>query len=464
MKQFNNLKVGIDIRNIGKKRTGDEAVFFELVKNLERVTRNVKRERRYNYKFLLFTDITDGEVLKDIKKGLGIENRKDFEIVSLKSKNKFIWNLWTLPKHLRKHPVDIYHTQYITPFFVPRKIKIITHIHDVSFKVYKRFIKWSDLLFLSVLIPMSIRRADKIIAVSKFTKNEIIKYYSKSLFTLLCKKRELREKVEVVYNAVSSPFRKGRVREGFEKREGKESIQINDSFQIPLNPPFPKGENVRKKYNLPEKYILYLGTLQPRKNIPTLIEAYAKIKNKIPDAGLVIAGNLQAHNMDPKILNIKYQISNKTLNPNNKLNKKKNLLFRNLTLNWNLDFEICNFVHFPGFIDEEDKMDIIAGARLFVFPSLYEGFGIPILEAMSQNVPVAASDIPSLEEVGGNAYAKFNPRDLDEIAEKLYTVCMDENLRKKLINLGRSRVKFFSWEKSAKRMLEIYESLIRKIR
>jgi len=119
---------------------------------------------------------------------------------------------------------------------------------------------------------------------------------------------------------------------------------------------------------------------------------------------------------------------------------------------------------FPGFIDEEDKMDIIAGARLFVFPSLYEGFGIPILEAMSQNVPVAASDIPSLEEVGGNAYAKFNPRDLDEIAEKLYTVCMDENLRKKLINLGRSRVKFFSWEKSAKRMLEIYESLIRKIR
>ena len=105
-------------------------------------------------------------------------------------------------------------------------------------------------------------------------------------------------------------------------------------------------------------------------------------------------------------------------------------------------------------------MALIRMAHLFVFPSLYEGFGIPILEAMSQNVPVAASNIPSLSEVGGNAYLKFNPRDLDEMAEKLYTACADEDLRKKLVNLGQSRVKLFSWEKAAERMLEVYKETV----
>lgn len=401
------LKVGIDIRNIGKKRTGDEIVFFELVKNLERITRNAKCERKYDYKFLLFTDIIDREILKNIEKDLSIEGREDFKIISLKSKNKFIWNVWTLPKYLRKHPVDVYHTQYITPFFMSRRIKIITHIHDVSFRAYKKFIKRSDLFFLETLIPLSLRRADKIIAVSQFTKNEIIKYY-----------KVKPEKIEVVYNGTSL--------------RSANLYETTNNMQETSSPAFPlkNRERVREKYNLPEKFILYIGTLQPRKNIPMLIRAYLKIKNKIPNIKLVIAGNMEAHNVDVKI----------PLTPPFKRGE--------------ID------VAFPGFIDERDKMALIEMAHLFVFPSLYEGFGIPILEAMSQNVPVAASDIPSLSEVGGEAYLKFNPRDLDEIAKKLYNSCVNEELRDKLVSLGQSRIGFFSWEKSARKMLEIYKSLI----
>lgn len=446
---MSTIKIGIDIRNIGKKRTGDEAVFFGLVKALALIsdTSNLRAHtnatKNKNIKFYLFTDIDNEKVLKNIKRDLGIERREDFEVVSLKTpslilpiekgkklfNNKFIWNVWTLPRYLRKHPVDVYHTQYITPFFVSKKIKIITHIHDVSFKAYKRFIKWSDLFFLKILIPLSLKRADKIIAVSKFTKYEIVKYYKVNP-----------GKAEVVYNAVSSLFGKGRVRERFEKREKKGNTQISNSFQITLNPPFLKGEKLKEKYGLPEKFILYIGTLQPRKNIPMLIKAYVKIKNKIPDIKLVIAGNREARNFDKKIYEV---IESFQIPPNPPFPKGEN----------------SGDIIFPGFIEEKDKMDLIAMAHLFVFPSLYEGFGIPILEAMSRNVPVAASDIPSLSEVGDNAYAKFNPRGLDEMAKILYTACINKSLRKKLINLGQSRARFFSWEKSAKKMLEIYKKL-----
>jgi glycosyltransferase involved in cell wall biosynthesis len=168
-----------------------------------------------------------------------------------------------------------------------------------------------------------------------------------------------------------------------------------------------------------------MGTLQPRKNIPMLIKAYLKIKDRIPGIKLVVAGNRDAYNFDKRIDEAVRK--NTPLNPPSKRGegiKRGDIIF-------------------PGFIDEEDKLALFQSAHLFVFPSLYEGFGIPILEAMSQNVPVAASDIPSLSEVGNGAYLKFNPRNLDEMAEKLYTVCVNEDLRNKLINLGQSRVRFF---------------------
>lgn len=388
--------IGIDIRNIGKKRTGDEVVFFNLVKNLAEI------DNSNNYK--LFTDIDDTRILMDIKERLGITDRKNFEIISLTfhsspkgrgglGGNKFIWNIWTLPRYLRKNPVDVYHTQYITPFFVPRKIKIVTTIHDISFNFFPQFIKLSDLFFLKFLIPVSLKRADKIIAVSNFTRNEIIKFYKINP-----------EKVEVAYNAVNGNF-----------------LQSNFSDQ--------QKESVRKKYNLPEKFILYIGTMQPRKNLPFLIEAYACIKDKLPGVKLVIAGK-KSRNYDRKIDEV------------------------------SAEYKVGKYVAFPGYIDEEDKSILFNLSQMFIFPSLYEGFGIPILEAMSQEIPVLAADISSLREVGGDAALYFDPCNLASLEEALYNVFIDEKLRNKITDLGLQRAKFFSWEKTAQKALNVYNSLI----
>jgi len=204
--------IGIDIRNIGKKRTGDEVVFFNLVKNLALMDRNNQ--------YKLFTDITDTLTLEMIKKDLGIENKDNFEIIPLKTRNRFCWNFWTLPGYLRKNPVNIYLTQYIVPLFVPKAVKIITIIHDVSFKVHKEFIKKSDLFFLGLLMPRSLRRADKIIGVSKFTADEIIKFYKIDP-----------AKVTWIHNAVSDDFLAQDISE-------------------------EKIKRIKEKYGLPPKYIL----------------------------------------------------------------------------------------------------------------------------------------------------------------------------------------------------------------
>lgn len=375
------MRIGIDIRLIGKKRTGDEAVFFNLVKNLALI------DKRNEYR--LFTDIVDEKIITDITRRLDIENKNNFQIISLKTKNKFTWNFWTLPNYLRKNPVDAYLTQYITPWFVPSRIKILTIIHDISFNFYPQLIKFTDWLFLKILIPLSLHRADKIISVSKFTRDEIIKYYNINP-----------EKIDWMHNAVP------------------------DNFSAEITP--SELEEVRKKYNLPEKFILYIGTLQPRKNLPTLIGAYAKIKNKLPQIKLVLAGNRNGHNFDKKI---------------DVAVKQAGLSDRD--------------IYFPGFIDENDKPAIFKLAKIFCFPSFYEGFGIPIIEAMASKTPAVISAIPPHKEIAGDSAIYFNPQDLDNLAEKLYNISIDENLQNKLITSGENQAKFFSWQKSAVKLLEI---------
>ena len=376
--------IGIDIRNIGKKRTGDEVVFFNLIKGLVSIT------TPNTYK--LFTDITDKNILEKISQDLGIVGKNNFEIISLKTANRFTWNFWAFSKYICKNPVDIYLTQYIVPLFVPEEIKIATIIHDVSFKAYQQFIKYSDLFFLNLLIPRSLKRADKIIAVSKFTRDEILKYY-----------KIPPEKVDWTHNAVADDF-----------------------LAADVTP--EKLEKVRKKYDLPEKYILYIGTLQPRKNIPTLIEAYANLKVKPSDMKLVIAGG-KGHNFDPRI---------------NEMVKKYNLEDK---------------VIFPGFVDEEDKAAVMKSAEIFCFPSFYEGFGIPILEAMSVGTPTIVSDIAPHREIAVDAALYFDPKNPEDLADKLKELINNDNIRQNLIQKGLERVKNFSWKNTAEKMLEIFGSM-----
>ncbi|MEK9151096.1 MAG: glycosyltransferase family 1 protein [Patescibacteria group bacterium] len=384
--------IAIDIRLLGKKRTGDEMVFFHLTKEA------LKQDRESRY--VLLTDETVAEKLRTLSLRLGCAGQENVGIVSLPAKNRFVWNLFVLPKYLFQNHIDVFHTQYILPLCVPRRTKIAVHIHDVSFRAHPELIGWSDRLFLSLFIPRSLRRAACVIVPSRFTGDEIVRYYGIDP-----------DKIAVVPNAI-----------------GEEFLETVPEDQA-------RDRATREKYRLPERFIIAVGTLQPRKNIPFLIEAFASLRKRLPDMGLVLVGNRAARHTDQAI--------------------DRAIAAHGLG----------DAVLFPGFIDQEDLPHVIRLATIFALPSLYEGFGIPMLEAMSQGVPVAAADIPSLREVGGDAALYFDVRsDLPSLAsceEKLYTLCIDQKQRQMLRSAGKGRVERYSWKASATHLLSAYDSVIR---
>lgn len=380
-----NKTIAIDIRLLGKRRTGDEAVFFNLTKELLALD----KER---HQYLLMTDEHEPEKLAIIQGRLQCIGQNNVKFVSLFGKNRFIWNLFSVPMFLMKHTVDIYHTQYILPLYVPTRTKVVLHIHDVSFRVYKNLIGRMDRFFLSLFIPHALSRANRIVTPSLFTKNEIHAYFGTAL-----------EKIAVIPNAVGSDF--------FTTDHGDPAL-------------------VREKYRLPERYVLSVGTLQPRKNIPLLIRAFAELRSRMSDIHLVIVGNRKGHHFD---IGIDQALRELHIEP---------------------------FVHFPGFIEERDLPVVFRGALVFVFPSLYEGFGIPLLEAMSQRVPVVSSDIPCLREVAGDGALYFDPSSIAICQEKLYTLLTDKEQRERVLLYGEERLHLYSWEKSALSLLSLYDALL----
>lgn len=375
------MKIGIDTRLIGKKRTGDEVYFFNLVKNLA----VVDKENEY----YLYTDRNpekDSELKKEINK---LNLRDNFKVVFINSPNRFWWNFWALPNYLKKNPVDIFHTQYIAPLWLPKNTKLVLTIHDISFNFFPECVKKTDLFFLKTLLPRSIRQANKIITVSESEKRNIADFY------------KIRpEKMASVYNGVD--FKR------FSQKYSEKEI-----------------EKINTKYKIPDtKYLIYIGTLQPRKNIPTLIGALKEL-----DIKLVIAGNRNSPNFDKKIDEAikKYKLHNKVI--------------------------------FLGWVDEEDKPVLLQAAKCFVFPSLYEGFGIPLIEAMAAGTPVVCSDVPVFREIAKKGALFCNSKNSGELAKNITKVLTDENLRNNLVEKGETAAQKYPWQKTAEKTLEIYKSL-----
>ncbi len=381
------IRIAIDIRILGKKRTGDETVFFEL-------TREVIRQDSQNEYFLL-TNESDQGALEILRKRLGLEgeNAKG-HLVVLPATNRFLWNGVTLPRYLKEAAIDVFHTQYILPFWLPKGLKVVNHIHDVSFCAYPELIGRKDRFFLNLLIPRSLRRSDAIVTPSAFTKAEVIKYYGTD-----------ETKIHVIYNALGSDFK-------------KEAISTLTDQEL------------QQKYHLPEKYILYVGTLQPRKNIPFLLQAFAKLRERDSSLRIVLVGSRTGHHFDHRI--------DETISK----------------------LQIKDDVVFPGYVATEDLPRIYQMADVFVFPSLYEGFGIPLLEAMSMEVPVIASNQPCLREIGGDAALYFDLTKIDSLTELLYSLEVVGAQKQALIEKGKLRIQEFSWQKSGTKLIALYQSWI----
>lgn len=290
---------------------------------------------------------------------------------------------------------DIYHFfDYIVP---PRvKGKVVTTIHDLTYELYPSMVEKKTLNRIKKGIQYSIDRADKIITISESSKRDIINILNVD-----------EHNIDIVPPGVDYNL-------------------FNKSYKE------SEKQGIRLKYKLPEKYILYMGTLEPRKNIESIVKAFDLFKKEndlnSKDIKLVIAG-------------------------------KKGWMFEtifDLVTKLNLGEDIV----FTDYVDEIDKPIIYGMAKLFIFPSIYEGFGIPVVEAMAASVPVITSNISSLPEVAGDAAIMVQPRDSVSIAEYMNKILSDEVFSLELIKKGHIQAQKFTWEASALRLYEIYKSIL----
>jgi len=285
--------------------------------------------------------------------------------------------------------VDLFHaTEHLLPRF--SSVRTVFTLHDLIFLFHPETHKPLNRWFLTLMMPRFLRAADAVIAVSECTKRDAIRFYSIP-----------EEKITVIYEGVSPRFR-------------------------PANPEAVRA--VREKYGLPERFILYVGTIEPRKNLTTLLEAFHHLL-ATRDLRLVFVG-------------------------------KKGWLYEGFFRRLR-ELGLEDRVIFTGYVPDEDLPAIYSAADLFVFPSLYEGFGLPVLEAMACGTPVVCSNTSSLPEVAGDAAILVDPTDVRALAGAMERVLTDEHLRAEIYAKGLGRARQFTWAKAAQETLKVYLEVMR---
>ena len=307
--------------------------------------------------------------------------------------SKKLWTLLGLSKKLKDYKLDVF---FSPTHYLPLSVSSpsVISILDVSYLYFPNLFKKKDLYQLKFWGGYSIRKAQKIITISNSSKNDIIKMYGVNS-----------DKVSVVYPGI--------------KELKTENLKLKSM------------EELKKKFGISSSYILFVGTLQPRKNIIKLIEAFSKLKTenlKLKDnLELVIVG-------------------------------RKGWQFEEI-LNAPKKYGVEDRVKFLDSVTDEDLPSLYKNALCFCLPSLYEGFGLPILEAMQYGCPVATSNVSSLPEAGGDAALYFDPENAEDIKNSLESIIQSSELRDKLIKMGYEQVKKFSWEESAKQTLKVLEEI-----
>jgi len=299
------------------------------------------------------------------------------------TQTRFAWQLFFDKPDVLWMPV------HNMPIVRRKNLKTVVTIHDLAFKIFPDYFPKKDLLKLNRLSDLAINNANRIIAVSQATKNDILKFYPQLA----------EEKITVIHH-------------GFDSQLFSKKVSIEKSGAVLGNWKLEIGN-----------YILYVGAIQPRKNLGVLIEAFEKIKIKNPELKLVIAGAPAW--------------------------KYEDTLEKIASSEFKADIIITGTVPF------EWLSALYQNASVFVFPSLYEGFGIPVLEAMASGVPVVLANNSSLPEVAGDGALYFDTQDCDDLARCLEDVMNNEELRDTMVEKGSKRALDFSWEKCATQTLDI---------
>lgn len=361
------MRIGIDISQI-VYQTGVSRYTSELVKHLLKIDPN-------NHYFFYAGSLRQRQILRSFL--TEIRTSKTSAAISWLSPHlaDLFWNRLNLLPPDTGRNLDIFHA---SNWALPKtKAKLITTIHDLTFLKYPQTHTPYSVAVHTRHLTRAKKYADRIIAVSESTKKDLIDYGIPE------------EKISVIYEAANPIFK-------------------------PVDPC-----SVKAKYGLTEDYFLSVGTLEPRKNLKRLIEAFSALL-PVRQAGhtsqLAIAG----------------------------------------PIGWGGSLKTASNVKFLGFVPDEDLAGLYSGAKAFVYPSLYEGFGLPVLEALSCGCPVITSNLSSLPEVGGDAAIYVNPKSVTEITKAMMAIQKMSLSQKALV-----QAKKFSWEKTARDTLKLYQEVVK---
>jgi glycosyltransferase involved in cell wall biosynthesis len=372
------MNIGIEAQRIlRRKKHGMEVVALELIRNLQQI------DLKNNY--TVFARYGQDEN--------AITPSSNFEIDKFSSITYVDWEQVRLPARIGSKKIDLLHcTSNTAPLAV--SIPLILTLHDIIFIEGTNF-KGSAYqnmgnLYRKYIVPKIVKKADIIVTVSEFERENIIDRLKVS-----------ESKVKVIYNGVNSNF-----------------CTVFTEQQI---------EEFRAKYNLPNQYIMFLGNTAPKKNTYNVIRAY-----------------------------IEYCLSEKEPLPIVLLDYKRKFVL-NILGELGQNTLINKFIFF-NYIPHQEIAFFYRGAKLFLYPSLRESFGLPILEAMACRTPVITSNTSSMPEIAGNAAELVNPFDYMEISDAIKKLVEDTSLREHYINRGLQRVKAFTWKHTAQNLCDIYNS------
>ena len=312
------------------------------------------------------------------------------------SLEKMTWEQWTGPRTARRLGVDVFHVPHFAPPLVTGSTPVVATIHDVIPLRLPLYRASARAKVYSSVVSRAAHRATLVITISQHAKQDIID-------TL----KIPAEQIRVIYQGVSEDLK-----------------PVEDAEKLAA---------ARARYGLTGRYVFYLGGLDARKNVPQLVRAFSQIYKRLgdPTLQLLISGNPDKHNgslfPDPRPVGAD-------------LGMNGQIIYR--------------------FVEDEDKAALYSGASVFVFPSLYEGFGLDPLEAMACGAPVVCSNRTSLPEVVGDAALTIDPEDLPAIVDAMYQVLTSDELSADLKARGLARAKLFDWRKTASETLVVYEEAV----
>lgn len=304
---------------------------------------------------------------------------------------RILWEQLALPRALRRSGADVFHSPVnVLPERLP--CPSVVTIHDLAFVRYPQYFRPTRRIYQQQFTRRSVRAATLVVAVSESTKRDLVEAFQAPA-----------DRIRVIHPS------------------------IDDDFQPTADPATLAA--FRARHDLPDRYLLFLGTLEPRKNLETLIAAYARLRSLLPDAPHLVLAGAKGWYYEPLFAQV-----------------RATGMERHVT--------------FAGYVSREEQPLWYAAAEMFVYPSLYEGFGLPIAEALACGVPTLTSNVSSMPEAAGPVAIQANPHSADELAYAMRNAVLDTTLKARTLRDGPAWARQFTAARMAQAYQDVYRAAV----